>query len=221
MSAKKKRSLIAAIPMVVSAKKKRSLFAAILMMVTAMCAQASAPTDSIAGKAADVVQERESMFPQGSRSLAGSHFTWGAEAGASIDLTGHDMSTFDADVLIGYKSQFIRLVGIGAGIHRAFGNGNNFVPIYAVFRSSFRKKPSLFFMHLDFGYSFNTLGDSPTFGDWMGSLGCGINLAMSRRFQSHIIMALGFRHFNERHRNETSLDVKDVYIARIGFGVNF
>lgn len=62
---------------------------------------------------------RESLFPEKSRSLAKSHFTWGAEAGASIDLTGHDMSTFDVDVLFGYKNSYIRMVGLGAGIHTA------------------------------------------------------------------------------------------------------
>lgn len=165
--------------------------------------------------------ERESLFPEASRSLAFSHFTWGAEIGASIDLGGHDMSTFDADVLLGYKNKYIRLAGIGAGIHRAFGTGNNFIPVYLVLRSSFRSKPSLFFMHLKAGYSFNTIGESPMFGDWVGSVGAGINLAMSRRFQSHIILALGFRHFNERHRTEVELDVKDVYIAQLSFGVNF
>lgn len=169
----------------------------------------------------EIISERESLFPKGSQSLSGSHFTWGAEAGASIDLTGHDMSTIDIDALLGYKSSVIRLAGIGAGIHKSFGNDNTFIPIYALIRTSFRPQPSLLFMHLKFGYSFNTIGDSPTFGDWVGSLGCGVNLAMSRRFQSHILLALGFRHFNERHRADVSIDVKDVWFAQISFGVNF
>lgn len=50
---------------------------------------------------------RESLFPEKSRSLAKSHFTWGAEAGASIDLTGHDMSTFDVDVLFGDRKSVV------------------------------------------------------------------------------------------------------------------
>ncbi|MBD5203865.1 MAG: hypothetical protein HDS82_03195 [Bacteroidales bacterium] len=190
------------------------------MLMFGMPATLSAAT-TVNAQEVEKTNERESLFPEGSRSLAGSHFTWGAEAGASIDLTGHDMSTFDADVLIGYKNDFIRLVGIGAGVHRAFGNGNNFIPLYGVFRSSFRKKPSLLFAHVDFGYSFNTIGDSPTFGDFTGSIGCGINLAMSRRFHSHILIALGFKHFNELHRSDTNIDVKDIYFARITFGVNF
>ncbi|MBD5269536.1 MAG: hypothetical protein K2M67_09255 [Muribaculaceae bacterium] len=181
-----------------------------------------AATPKVNTEGADgVKKERESLFPNSSRSLATSHFTWGAEVGSSIDLSGHDMSTFDADVLVGYKNPVIRLAGIGAGIHRAFGNGNNFVPLYAVFRSSFRSKPSLCFFHLKAGYSFNTIGDSPTFGDWVGSIGCGVNLAMSKSFQSHILLAFGFRHFNKRHQSEVKIDVKDVYMAQISFGVNF
>lgn len=174
-------------------------------------------TDSIAPASS----HNESLFPNASRSLATSHFTWGAEVGASIDLTGHDMSTFDADAIIGYKNRFIRTAGIGVGIHRSFGNGNQFIPIYAVFRSSFRSVPSLFFFTLKAGYSFNTIGDSPVFGDVAGSIGAGVNLAMSRKFQSHITLSFGFRHFNERHRADTSLDTDDVFMAQIGFGVNF
>jgi len=165
--------------------------------------------------------ERESIFPNATRNLAYSHFSWGAEIGSSIDLTGNDLSTLNADAYIGYKNKFIRFVGAGVGIHRAFGSGHNFIPIYAIFRSSFRTKPSLFFFHLQAGYSFNTISDSPTFGDVCGSIGVGINLAMSRKFQSHLLLACGFRHFNKRHQTTTNIDTSSVALAQIAFGVNF
>lgn len=165
--------------------------------------------------------ERESIFPESSKSLAFSHFSWGAEVGSSIDLTGHDMSTFDADVNFGYKNDFVRIAGLGVGIHRAFGTGNNFVPVYALFRSSFTKRPSLLFFTMKIGYSFNTIGDAPTFGDACASLGCGVNLAMSRRFKSHLSLCFGYRHFNKRHQAKVDLDTDNVYIAQINFGVNF
>lgn len=163
----------------------------------------------------------ESLFPDAGRNLAFSHFTWGAEVGSSIDLTGNDMSTFDADVNIGYKNDFIRLVGLGVGINRAFGTGNNFVPVYAVFRSSFTKKPSLFFFTFKTGYSFNTIGDSPTFGDTWASIGCGVNLAMNKNFKSHLSFAIGYRHFNRRHQEIALIHTDNVYLAQINFGVNF
>lgn len=162
-----------------------------------------------------------SIFPDASKSLALSHFTWGADLGSSIDLTGHDMSTFDIDVVFGYKNPLIRIVGVGVGMHKSFGANNMFVPIYAIFRTSFRTKPSLLFFNLKAGYSFSTIQDSPTFGDVSASIGLGINLAMSRRFQSHIIIGCSFRHFTERHQALVNLDTENVALANISFGVNF
>lgn len=162
-----------------------------------------------------------SIFPEKSRSLAFSHFTWGAELGSSIDMTGHDMSTLDADVVLGYKNKWIRTLGVGAGIHRAFGTGDNFIPVYAVFRTSFTSRPSNFFMNMKLGYSFNSFHDSPIFGDTSASLGAGINLAMSRTFQSHIILSVSHRHFSKRHWVKHNLDEENIFLVSLCFGVNF
>ena len=154
-------------------------------------------------------------------SLDKSHFTWGAEAGTSIDITAHDMSTFDVDVLLGYKNSFLNMAGIGVGVHRTIRSGDNFIPIYATLRSSFRPGRSLLFMNMRFGYSFNTIGDSPTFGDFNAAIGMGINLSQSRRARTYILLNLAYRHFNERHKNLISLDTSYVYIAQLMCGVNF
>lgn len=194
-------------------------FIALLALLSSSPTYAQEATDSI--KTGLETPERESLFPSGTRNLAYSHFSWGAEIGTSIDLSGYDMSTINADAYIGYKNRFIRFVGVGAGIHRAFGTGYNFIPVYALFRSSFRTRPSLFFFHFQAGYSFNTIGDAPIFGDVSGSIGAGVNLAMSTRFQSHLLLAFGFRHFNRRHQETTHLDTENVGLAQIAFGVNF
>lgn len=167
-------------------------------------------------------QERESLFPGRSRNLAFSHFTWGAEAGASLDLTGHDLSTFDVDVLFGYKNAYIKLAGFGAGIHRTVQGGDNFIPVYATIQTSFRKQPSLFFFTAKIGYSFNTISDSPTFGDLSSTLGVGINLSRSQTAQTHIILSGGYRYFNRRHINMVEkIDQHYIYIARLCFGISF
>ncbi len=166
-------------------------------------------------------EERESLFPKASRDLATSHFTWGAEFGCSIDLSGYDTSTFNVDAVLGYKNNYFRILGAGVGIHRSLGSGDNFIPVYALMRTSFSTKPRLFFMSLKVGYSFNTMGDSPMFGDTNAQLGAGINLAMSRRFQSHIILAYEFRHFNKRHKYILNDKADDISLATISFGVNF
>ena len=49
------------------------------------------------------------------------HFTWGADIGSTIDISGNDMSTIDIDAFFGYKNKFIRTVGLGAGIKSAIG----------------------------------------------------------------------------------------------------
>ena len=99
-----------------------------------------------AGNIESKTQERESIFPAKSLSLAFSHFTWGAEVGSSIDLTGYDLSTIDVDVLFGYKNSFIRMAGFGAGVHRSVHRGDNFIPVYASIQTSFRSRPSLCFL---------------------------------------------------------------------------
>lgn len=165
---------------------------------------------------------RESIF--GNKyglSLALSHFTWGAELGASIDLRGYDLSTVDMEVLVGYKNSFLKLVGIGGGIHKSFGSNNTFLPLYAVFRSSFRSKPSLFFFNLQAGYCFTSLSKSKSRGGLSASVGVGINLATSKHFQSHIVLSYCYYHINSVTRTEVSLPVKYVDLARLSFGVNF
>lgn len=166
-------------------------------------------------------EHAESFFPQRARSLEESHFSWGAEFGTSIDVSGYDSSTFNVDALFGYKNKYLRLLGMGVGIHRSFGTGDNFVPVYAVVRTSFSSRPKLFFMSFKAGYSFNTISNSSTFGDVNASLGAGINLAVSRKFRTHIILGYEFRHFNQKHREKYSLEAEDISLATLSLGVNF
>ena len=165
---------------------------------------------------------RESLFPESSKNLGiQSHFSWGADIGGSIDVGGDDMSTFDIDVNLGYKNKFFRLIGIGAGIHRAFGNGYNFIPIYAVIRTSFREKPSLFFLDLKGGYSFNSIGYNNSQGGAYASIGCGINLAMSNKFKSHIIISYGYFGMKAINNAAINFDGNHINYAQIKFGVSF
>lgn len=165
--------------------------------------------------------KRESIFGD-SPSLENSHFTWGADVGASIDLTGHDLSTFDLDLLLGYKNPAIKTVGIGVGVHRTVLGNDNFIPLYVLFRSSFTSRPSLCFFNLRAGYSFNTIEDSPTFGDYNAAIGCGFNLSRSKTASTYLICNLGYRYFNQRHQDYIArLDTHSVWTAQLQFGINF
>lgn len=148
-------------------------------------------------------------------------FIFGGELGTSIDLSGMDMSTFNFDIFMGYRNKWIQTIGIGAGYHKSLGFKDSFIPLYILFRSSFRPKPSLCFFHLKLGYSFNTISDSPTYGDIACSIGCGFNLIQKRSLQSYILVAYGFRHFTERHLENMPISRANVSLAQITFGVSF
>lgn len=163
----------------------------------------------------------ESLFPEKSLNLNNSHFSWGVEVGSSIDATGHDMSTFNIDVMLGYKNAYIKMLGIGAGVHRSVHFGNNFIPVYGVIRTSFRKKPSLFFLDIQAGYSFNTVEHSSIFGDMTSSIGLGINLSQTSRAKSYILLAAGYHYFNEVHKEMVSLDIHHLFVANLAFGISF
>lgn len=161
------------------------------------------------------------LFPGKSHSLAFSHFTWGAEVGSSLDLTSNDLSTFDVDVVLGYKNPYIKLAGIGAGIHRSIHSGNNFIPVYAVLRTSFRRKPSLFFLNLQAGYSFNSISDAGTVGDFTGALGVGINLQQTSVAKSYVILSGAYQYFSTGNLQKIDLDQHYIFYARLMIGVNF
>ncbi len=150
-----------------------------------------------------------------------SHFTWGMETGMSLDLSGLDMSTFNLDVMFGYRNKWIQMAGVGGGVHKSLGSSDSFFPVYAVFRSSFRPKPSLCFFHLRVGYSFNAISNSPTYGDTSCAIGCGLNLTNRRKFQSYLLVAYSFRHFNRKHSEAAEIHRSNVSLAQIGFGVTF
>ncbi len=162
-----------------------------------------------------------SLFPEKTVNLSTSHFTWGVEFGSSIDVTAHNHSTFNLDVNIGYKNDYFKVIGIGCGIHRSIESGNNYIPVYALMRTSFRKKPSLLFMNLELGYSFNTIADAPTFGDFSNALGIGVNLSSTRKANCYIILSAGSRYFNENHKSLIKLNTKYIFVAKLQIGINF
>ena len=165
---------------------------------------------------------REAIFQSTRGNLSFSHFTWGVDVGSSIDLTSHDMSTFDVDAILGFKNSFIKTAGIGIGIHRSVQSGDNFIPVYALIRTSFTKRPSLCFFNLRVGYSFNTIGDSPCYGDFSTAAGIGFNLSSSRMAKTYIIVGAGYRYFKQRHIEAIEkLDTHYIFLAQLQFGVNF
>ncbi|MBD5231061.1 MAG: hypothetical protein HDS66_02755 [Bacteroidales bacterium] len=200
----------------------RKILTGILMCSVALISSAAELTDSVKTNESVIQQSGDdTLLGNRGRSLIGSHFTWGADVGSSVDLSGSDMTTFDIDAYFGYKGSLIRTAAVGAGVHKAFGNSYTFIPVYALLRTSFRSEPSLLFFELKGGYSFNTLADSGSAGGAYGSLGVGFNLAMSKKLQSHIVLSYGF--FTLRHASELAIPYvgDNISYAILHFGVNF
>lgn len=144
----------------------------------------------------------------------------GFELSTAMDLSGTDMSTFNADLVVGYRHKVIQLLGASLGIHKSLGTRDSFIPIQVLLRTSFTARPSLAFMHLSTGYSFNTISNSPMFGDYMATIGAGCNLTRKPRFQSNIILAFGFRHLNQRHQELTKIEKPNLGFVQISFGIS-
>lgn len=144
----------------------------------------------------------------------------GAELGTSLDLSSTDLSTFNFEVLFGYRYNWVQLLGVQVGVHKSLGTRDSFIPICLVFRTPFRSKPSRFFFHFNAGYSFNTVASSAMFGDITAAIGGGINLAQRPKFQSNISLVVGFRHFNQRHQEVTQIGKENVGFAQISFGIS-
>lgn len=144
----------------------------------------------------------------------------GLELSTALDLSSTDMSTFNADILFGYRNKAIQFLGVSVGVHKSLGSRDCFLPLQLVFRSGFQSRPTLMFMQLSGGYSFNTIARSPLFGDYMASIGAGVNLVQTRKLQSYIVLAFGFRHLNETHQELTSIRKPNLGFAQISFGIS-
>lgn len=63
---------------------------------------------------------RESNLSDMSKDKKIKPVTFGVEAGASIDMSGNDFSSFDLDLFAGYRSHTIKCFGLGIGLHSSF-----------------------------------------------------------------------------------------------------
>lgn len=179
------------------------------------------PAFAASEQTAETQKDDDILFPQLDRPLSLSHFTWGIDVGSSIDLGGNDMSTFDAEAMFGYKNSLWQALGVGAGVHKAFGNEYTFVPVFALVRTSFRNKPSLFFLDARAGYSFNTISDAGSQGGFIFSLGAGINLSLYKGIKSHIIISYSYYGLKEAADASVPYKGHNIDYAMLRIGVSF
>lgn len=147
-----------------------------------------------------------------------SHFAWGAEAGTSIDVSNHDMSTLNVDAFFGYKTPGLDLLGVGAGIHMMVGNSCRTFPVYGAVRTSFRARPSLCFLDVKAGVAFNNLSDNKNQTVPYVNPSVGFNLARGASFTSYLL--LGYVYNGMKSFADTEIDSGLSYV-NISLGITF
>lgn len=148
-------------------------------------------------------------------------FAWGADAGASIDMTGNDMSAVDLSASFGLSRGWIKFLGAGAEAAIMVSNSCRSYPLFIDFQTDFRNGPSLVFWDLRAGLSLNYNNDDSHNNGFYGSTGLGINLARSPKFCSHILIGYTFRGNNYTPESVGSAGCKDLHCATVRIGVVF
>ncbi len=148
-------------------------------------------------------------------------FAWGADAGASIDMTGNDMSTVDFDLYFGMRRKWINFLGIGVGADIMVSNSCRSFPLYAALRTNFVSRPTVAFWDLRLGAALNYREHNHQQTGFYGFTGIGFNLARSRRFSSHIIVGYTFRERRRIVGPEMELDFGSLSCATVRIGVVF
>lgn len=148
-------------------------------------------------------------------------FSWGAEAGANVDLSGNDMSTIALNLSAGLRWRWIRFFGLGAEADITVSNSNRYFPIYAIFRTNFTNKPSRVFWEVRGGialqYHENTTN---TTGAFLYTGACML-LASGPSFSSY--MSLGYTYVQRKSIlvDEETLHQPNLSNASLRIGVVF
>lgn len=146
-------------------------------------------------------------------------FAWGADLGASADMSGNDMSSIDLDLNAGISRGWINFLGIGAQANITVANSQRYYPLFVLFRTNFTNRPTRFFWELKGGVSLNYI---ESLRQQLGSYaftGCGIKLASSNRFTSHL--TLGYTWLQRRGTvgDETNATYPDLHYVTIKLGL--
>ena len=119
------------------------------------------------------------------------HFAWGAELGASLDMSSHNMSAIGINAKFGMRWKWIRFLGVGIQGDMMVSNSAHTYPLYLNFRTDFANTNQLIFMDLRGGVAFNNLYESKYTAPYLSG-GVGVTLAKGKTFSSHIILAYSY-----------------------------
>lgn len=203
-----------------------SIFITSLLLSTAAYAQSDVtdiivPADTIMATAATQSDSPDPVATQLPSSAFARHFAWGASLGSTIDMTGQDMTAIDIDAFFGYKGDYIRFAGMGAGIRMMVSNSSRSYPVYAMLRTSFTKSPSFLYLELKGGVGFTNLYTDVYQRNFIGGITIGFTLAHSRTFSSNF--SLGYEYMPLSNASIDGVDTRfsDLHYASIRIGASF
>lgn len=148
-------------------------------------------------------------------------FAWGADAGASIDMSGNDMSGLNFSAILGLSKQWMQFLGAGVQADIAVNNSCRSYPVFAELRTNFTNRPSLCFWDVKAGVSLNYLPDNVSQSGAFLSTGLGIHLARSSKFTSHIILSYSYRERKNTIDKATDRPYPDLHFASVKIGIQF
>ncbi len=148
-------------------------------------------------------------------------FTWGASAGASIDMSSNDMSTVDFDITLGFRRGWINFLGLGLGADIMVSNSCRTFPLYAELRTNFLNHPTIGFWDFKAGMALNYLEHNHQQTGVYAFTGPGFNLARSRKFNSYILIGYTFVQRRPINGPEMYHDFGSLHYATVKIGVSF
>lgn len=148
-------------------------------------------------------------------------FTWGAGVGASVDMSGNDMSTLDFHCNFGLRKGWLNFAGVGVEASFATGNSCRFFPIFAELQTNFVNRPTIVFWNLRLGTSVNYLENNIQQTALYGFTGVGFNLARSTKFSSHLIVGYTFRERRNLVFDDHKELLPDLHCATVKISVLF
>ncbi len=147
-------------------------------------------------------------------------FAWGADAGASIDMSNQEMSSVDFNMSFGLSYKWFKFAGIGAQAQIMTSNSCRSYPVFAMIRTNFRDDWTRIFWEAKGGVSLNYLENNHHRTGAFAGTGVGFLLATGPKFTTHLVLGYTFM----QHRPSDAPDgpsLKDVHCASLKIGVTF
>lgn len=148
-------------------------------------------------------------------------FSWGAEAGTSIDMSESDMSSVDFNATFGLRYRWINFAGVGAGANIMVSNSSRTYPVFAVFRTDFASSVNFLFLDLRGGAALNYLPGNVSQTGAYGSAAIGFVLATGKTFRSYITAGYTYIGRRDVELGGHVVEYKPLSMVSIRLGISF